>query len=41
MYMVGIGVGKDWPQLHTEAYTFNDRILRCALTLFTELAQNG
>ena len=39
--MVGIGAGEDWPQLHTETYTFNDRILPCALTLFTGLAQNG
>lgn len=39
--MVGIGVGKDWPQLHTATYTFNDRILPGALTLFAGLAENG
>ena len=39
--MVGIGAGADWPQLHTENYFFNDRILPCALSLFTALAQSG
>ncbi|NCB51540.1 MAG: M20/M25/M40 family metallo-hydrolase [Clostridia bacterium] len=39
--MFGIGAGTDWPQLHTENYTFNDRILPTALTLFSALAENG
>lgn len=39
--MVGIGAGRDWPQLHTEQYTFNDRILPSALALFSALAQFG
>ena len=39
--MVGIGAGLNWPQLHTENYTFNDQILPSALTLFSALAQWG
>jgi amidohydrolase len=39
--MVGIGAGLDWPQLHTENYTFNDDILSVALTLFSALAEFG
>jgi amidohydrolase len=39
--MVGIGAGLDWPQLHTENYSFNDNILPTALTLFSSLAEFG
>ena len=39
--MVGIGAGVDWPQLHTENYTFNDNIIPGALTLFSALAEFG
>lgn len=39
--MVGIGAGRDWPQLHTERYEFNDRILPSAVKLFAALAQTG
>lgn len=39
--MVGIGAGRDWPQLHTERYKFNDRILPSVLTLFSALARFG
>ncbi len=39
--LFGIGAGEDWPQLHTENYSFNDRILPTALTLFSALAENG
>lgn len=39
--MVGIGAGQNWPQLHTESYTFNDNILPAALTLFSSLARFG
>lgn len=39
--MVGIGAGLDWPQLHTEGYCFNDRILPAALTLFEALSKRG
>ncbi|WP_411676209.1 M20/M25/M40 family metallo-hydrolase [Caproicibacter sp.] len=39
--MVGIGAGKDWPQLHTEHFEFNDRIFPSVLTLFLSLAQFG
>lgn len=39
--MVGVGVGRDWPQLHTENYTFNDRILPPVLTMFSALARFG
>lgn len=39
--MFGIGVGDSWPQLHTESYRFNDRILPTALSLLSALAENG
>lgn len=39
--MAGIGVGEEWPQLHTENYTFNDQIIPKALALFSELAKFG
>jgi amidohydrolase len=39
--MVGIGAGIDWPQLHTDNYTFNDNILPAALLLLSSLAENG
>ena len=39
--MVGIGAGQDWPQLHTERYVFNDRILPAGLTLLSALAERG
>ena len=39
--LFGIGAGLDWPQLHTEQYTFNDNILPVALTLFAALAISG
>ncbi|MEN6325223.1 MAG: M20/M25/M40 family metallo-hydrolase [Syntrophomonas sp.] len=39
--MVGIGAGLDWPQLHTENYTFNDDILPVALKLFSAIAELG
>lgn len=39
--MVGIGAGFDWPQLHTENYFFNDKIIPAALTLFSSLAEFG
>ncbi|MGE4485663.1 MAG: M20/M25/M40 family metallo-hydrolase, partial [Oscillospiraceae bacterium] len=39
--IVGIGAGKDSPQLHTEAYVFNDGIIPAALTLFSALAERG
>jgi len=39
--MVGIGAGLDWPQLHTENYTFNDDIIPVALRLFSALAKFG
>jgi metal-dependent amidase/aminoacylase/carboxypeptidase family protein len=40
-FMVGIGAGLDWPQLHTENYSFNDDILPAALRLFSALAELG
>ncbi len=39
--MVGIGAGLEWPQLHTEKYSFNDNILPRALSLFSLLAEFG
>lgn len=39
--MVGIGAGLDWPQLHTENYTFNDEIIPVALKLFSAIAELG
>ena len=39
--MVGIGAGLNWPQLHTVNYSFNDKILPAALTLFSALAEFG
>jgi len=39
--MVGIGDGPDWPQLHTEKYVFNDKIIPAALDLFSALAKFG
>lgn len=39
--MVGIGAGEDWPQLHTERFEFNDRILPTAMALFGALARRG
>ena len=39
--MVGIGAELNWPQLHTENYSFNDNILPAALSLFAELAKLG
>ena len=39
--MVGIGTGLDWPQLHTEDYVFNDRIIPVSLKLFYTLAEIG
>jgi|GEM_PF-4876893 len=35
--MVGIGTGLNWPQLHTENYSFNDDILPVALKFFLPL----
>lgn len=39
--MVGIGAGEDSPQLHTEGFSFNDKIIPTALTLFSALAERG
>lgn len=39
--MVGLGAGEHWPQLHTEAYCFNDALLGPALQLFWALATQG
>lgn len=39
--IVGLGTGLDWPQLHTENYVFNDRIIPAALALFSALAELG
>jgi amidohydrolase len=39
--LAGIGAGMEWPQLHTEKYEFNDRILPAALTFFSSLAESG
>lgn len=35
----GIGAGEDHPQLHTEHYSFPDRIMRDALDVFAELVK--
>ena len=39
--MLGIGAGENWPQLHTQDYVFNDKIIETALTLFLKLAERG
>ncbi len=39
--MVGVGAGLNWPQLHTEEFIFNDRIMPTVLTLFSALAELG
>ena len=39
--MVGIGAGERWPQLHTQDYEFNDRLLPTAVRFFAALAEKG
>ena len=39
--MAGIGAGENWPQLHTDNYTFNDTVLPEMLRLFASLAYDG
>lgn len=35
--LVGIGAGKEWPQLHTENYEFNDSIIYTALKFYESI----
>ncbi|MDO4175880.1 MAG: M20 family metallopeptidase [Bacillota bacterium] len=37
--MIFIGNGRDWPQIHTSTYDFNDRILETAAELMYELVK--